>query len=109
MPSRTPKKRFGQTKTKSFENRSLRAVDNSTEYQSQRWRRTSQRHRQTHRFCVECEKVGRAEYAMVTDHIIPVSQGGSFYDPENHQGLCHSCHNRKSGGEAHYNKNNIEE
>jgi 5-methylcytosine-specific restriction endonuclease McrA len=30
------------------------------------------------------------------DHIIPINQGGSKYDYSNGQGLCVSCHNRKS-------------
>ncbi len=32
----------------------------------------------------------------VTDHIIPVIQGGAGYSKANFQSLCHSCHNRKS-------------
>ncbi len=32
----------------------------------------------------------------VTDHIIPVLQGGAGYSKDNFQSLCHSCHNRKS-------------
>jgi 5-methylcytosine-specific restriction protein A len=35
-----------------------------------------------------------------TDHIIPVSQGGDFWDDRNHQSLCTSCHSRKTQRES---------
>jgi HNH endonuclease. len=35
------------------------------------------------------------------DHIQPIRLGGEVYDLDNLQTLCKSCHNRKSGKEAH--------
>lgn len=46
--------------------------------------------------CVECQANGRIEAATVLDHIKPVEQGGDFYDAENWQALCITCHARKS-------------
>ena len=39
--------------------------------------------------------------ARVVDHIKPINEGGARYDFTNLQGLCDSCHNKKSGREAH--------
>lgn len=48
--------------------------------------------------CQECLKSGRTELATEVDHIIPKAQGGedSF---NNLQGLCKSCHSRKTSRE----------
>jgi 5-methylcytosine-specific restriction protein A len=45
--------------------------------------------------CVTCKAVGRITVATVADHIVPLSQGGSW-SLDNGQGLCASCHGRKS-------------
>jgi len=37
----------------------------------------------------------------VVDHITPVRLGGDFWQTDNHQALCHRCHNSKSGRESH--------
>lgn len=50
-------------------------------------------------FCVECEKEGKTVLAEVVDHIESVSQGGDFWDINNHQGLCASHHNKKTARE----------
>ena len=34
---------------------------------------------------------------LVVDHIIPVNEGGSFWDERNHQVICIWQHNKKSG------------
>ena len=36
----------------------------------------------------------------VADHIIPVAEGGTPYDPSNLQGICEACSRRKSGAEG---------
>jgi len=48
--------------------------------------------------CVICLAEGRTVPSKVADHIIPLSQGGDW-TPENGQGLCESCHNRKTAKE----------
>lgn len=51
--------------------------------------------------CVSCLSEGRTKEAQVVDHIIPVKkwEQGKLKQ-SNLQGLCHSCHNRKT-----YNEN----
>lgn len=69
-------------------------------YNSALWRKTSKKNLAMNPTCVECMKVGKVSRAEVTDHIIPVKQGGHKLDGRNHQSLCASCHNRKSAAEA---------
>ena len=49
--------------------------------------------------CVECLKEGRTTKATISDHIIPISQGGSLYALENRQSLCKSHHDQKTARE----------
>ena len=42
--------------------------------------------------CQICERAAATE----ADHITPRSQGGSQWDPSNMQGLCKSCHSKKT-------------
>ena len=55
--------------------------------------------------CEECQRVGRTALASKVDHIVP-HRGDLqlFYDWDNLQSLCESCHNRKSAQEKLYNK-----
>lgn len=46
--------------------------------------------------CVEC-----GDPSQVVDHIVPINQGGDPWSVDNMQAMCHACHNRKSGKEAH--------
>jgi 5-methylcytosine-specific restriction protein A len=45
---------------------------------------------------VDCERL-----ATVVDHIQPVRLGGEFWDRDNWQPMCASCHNAKSAKERH--------
>ena len=38
------------------------------------------------------------------DHIVPVAFGGAEFDPANGQGICTSCHRKKSSREGHLGK-----
>jgi len=56
-----------------------------------------------HPACQECERQGKVTPATVVDHIIEWKSGKTkkerwqlFVDPDNHQSLCTSCHNRKT-------------
>ena len=51
--------------------------------------------------CVMCNDKGRITSARVVDHITPVRHGGDFWNTNNLQPMCDSCHNSKSGSEAH--------
>lgn len=65
-------------------------------YNSKRWRNYSRRFRL---LCEVCEGEGRTTAAAVTDHIIPIQQGGAKWDSDNHMGMCHHHHNSKRGYE----------
>ena len=45
--------------------------------------------------CQTCGKAGRLE----CDHIIPLHQGGEFWEPSNLQALCRGCHFAKTARE----------
>ncbi|WP_141434394.1 HNH endonuclease [Bacillus sp. 03113] len=59
-----------------------------------RWRKYSQWFRKKNPICVSCRSAPSAH----TDHITAVSGPNDplFWDPTNHQALCHSCHSRKT-------------
>jgi 5-methylcytosine-specific restriction endonuclease McrA len=42
-----------------------------------------------------CARDGRFMPAQCTDHVIPISQDGSMWDPQNHLSLCLSCNTWK--------------
>lgn len=52
------------------------------------------------RYCLEMEPP-RYTAATVLDHITPIREGGAEWDSDNLQSLCATCHNKKSGREAH--------
>jgi 5-methylcytosine-specific restriction protein A len=73
-------------------------TDNSI-YNNKKWKGYSSRFRKAKQVCAHFDRCGGL--AEVVDHIVPVNQGGDFWDSRNHQALCHKCHNRKSQGERY--------
>lgn len=73
--------------------------DDSKVYQTQRWRRFRLMYLSEFPLCVHCESKGFAVEAKELDHIIQIKKGGEMYSYNNLQGLCKSCHARKSAGE----------
>lgn len=57
------------------------------------WRKTSERHRRRHPFCVFCAQAGRQRLCDDVDHKIPIEDGGDRLKAENLQSLCRGCHN----------------
>lgn len=56
-------------------------------------------------FCVHCEAAGTVEPAMIIDHIKPHRGDHElFWSRDNLQGLCYSCHGRKSQHERFSDK-----
>ena len=51
-----------------------------------------------HPLCAQCLRDALTEPATMVDHIVPKSLGGAD-DPENWQGLCRSCHAKKTWAE----------
>ena len=69
-------------------------------YQSVRWREVRAAFLREHSLCVACKGAGLVVAAKVADHIRPLKDGGERFDWTNLQGLCVSCHNRKTARET---------
>ena len=69
-------------------------------YQSARWREVRAAFLREHPLCVACKATDRVVAAKVADHIRPLKDGGERFDWVNLQGLCVSCHNRKTARET---------
>jgi len=52
-----------------------------------------------HHLCQPCLRNGRPTQATAVDHIKPKAKGGTD-EPENLEGVCHSCHKIKSKRES---------
>ena len=64
-------------------------------YNSRSWRRASKLHLVDEPLCRLCGAI-----AVMTDHILPIKNGGERWDEKNWQSLCASCHSRKSAEEG---------
>ena len=74
-------------------------------YNTQRWRKLSKLHLRAYPLCVECQEKGITTAAVVTDHIKPARLFPElFYEWDNLQSLCKSCHNTKSANERRKTK-----
>lgn len=69
-------------------------------YRSTQWRTVRAAFLRQHPVCVACQDRGHLVAAVVADHIKPIKDGGERFDWANLQGLCISCHNRKTAGET---------
>lgn len=63
-----------------------------------KWRKYSKQYRLENPLCVMCEKEGRLTLAECVDHKKAVTGPDDplFWEPTNHQGLCHKCHSVKT-------------
>lgn len=59
-----------------------------------RWQRYRKVYLAEHPLCINYAECRHA--ATVIDHIVPMSRGGIFWDENNHQPMCKSCHDRKT-------------
>lgn len=65
-----------------------------------RWHKVSTFFLSLHPLCVMCEKKGIVTAATCVDHIIPHrGDYNLFWDSENFQALCASCHSKKTASE----------
>ena len=63
-----------------------------------KWRRARKRFLQRHPLCANCLSQGVLTPATVVDHIVPHrGDRALFWDENNWQPLCKSCHDRKTG------------
>ena len=75
--------------------------DTNAVYHTSRWRRLRALQLQSFPICIECKRKAIIKQATVVDHIVRIKDGGESFDMNNLQSLCTSCHNSKSGKEAH--------
>ena len=68
---------------------------NDPKYNNIPWRKASKGYRKKNIFCEVWLTLGRSEKSEVTDHIIPVLEGGAFWDRRNWMAMSHFWHNRK--------------
>ena len=100
MPNKPQKiKRHWVPERQAFKN--LNSEKNRNVYNSSKWRKFSKAYKERNPLCVKCQEKGITSKTEVTDHIERVNTGGDIYSLDNLQPLCKSCHNRKSGREAH--------
>lgn len=61
------------------------------------WSRARKQYLSKNPLCVKCKEIGIIKAAYVVDHIIP-HQGNKklFWDINNWQSLCETCHNKKT-------------
>ena len=69
-------------------------------YKSARWRRVREIVLSENPYCKECKRNGKRTPATIVDHIKPIREGGEIWDGDNLQGLCQSCHNKKTAKES---------
>jgi len=79
---------------------------NDERYNSRQWRKMRYQFLRENPLCVECHKSNRVSQSTVADHIKPVTSGGEFWDIDNLQALCASCHGRKSAIEGNEKRKN---
>ena len=70
-----------------------------TRYHSVRWRKARMIQLMNEPLCRLCMQADRVTAAEMVDHIQPVRLGGGFWDEQNYQSLCNSCHAVKSAKE----------
>lgn len=66
-------------------------------YNTTRWRKYRRWYLDRHPLCVQCKKEGKITPSTTVDHIRPILSEDDplFWDEENHQALCTSCHGKK--------------
>lgn len=96
MPSINPSKRAKQAR-KTY----TKGAYKEPRYNTQQWRNVRELVLQQQPLCQACEAVGLLTLAQMVDHIKPVRLGGEFWDRDNLQPLCNSCHASKSARERH--------
>lgn len=77
-------------------------------HSSSGWRRRSEEHRKNEPLCREHLKKGLIVRGQLTDHIIPIDEGGDRFDESNLQTLCWACHQVKTARETHEESNSTQ-
>ena len=74
----------------------------TTRYDTARWMRLRDAFRAEHPFCINADRDPRCTLLTdVVDHIQPHrGDEAKMFDPHNLQGMCATCHGRKTAGET---------
>lgn len=88
-----------------------RASPNQRGY-TYKWRQASKAYLTAHPWCAQCLREGRTTLATEVDHKQPHKGDlNLFWDMDNWQSLCHSCHSRKTakedGGYGHKEQSRV--
>ena len=100
MPNINPSKR-----AKAARKEYTKGAYKEPRYNTTQWRNVRALILQDSPLCKACEEVGLITLAQMVDHIKPVRLGGNFWDRNNLQPLCNSCHASKSAKERHADPN----
>jgi 5-methylcytosine-specific restriction protein A len=72
-------------------------------YDNTRWRKASRHFLAMHPLCSLCARMGRDTAASIVDHIIPHQNNIElFWDQDNWQSVCASCHSGIKRTQEHY-------
>lgn len=103
MPSRPPVHRHQGWRTeeqRKAEYDARRKDDEARKLYSYRWSQTAKGFLRAHPLCAHCLAEGRTMAATEVDHIRPHrGDRALFWDRNNWQALCKSCHSRKTATE----------
>jgi len=75
-----------------------RDPDTQRLYNSSKWKALRERFKARNPLCNACQQEGRTTAGIIVDHIAEYKPGDNFYDWNNLQNLCSSCHNVKHKG-----------
>ncbi len=65
-------------------------------YDSKKWKSLRTYILSNEPLCRQCIMFGAVTPAVAVDHIVEIKDGGSKFDEDNLQALCHGCHSRKT-------------
>lgn len=82
------------------EKKDKQATSDQTFYNSKMWRKYSRSFRIINPLCAVAMARDEVIGSDVVDHIVPIEQGGSKWDPRNHMAMSHYWHNRKRNLES---------
>jgi 5-methylcytosine-specific restriction protein A len=103
MPTLPPKKNrpwMPEKRKETTLGRTISAKDGF--YVSKQWRAIRNTHIREFPLCASCMEKGIVKEGKVVDHVLPRRTHPHLeLEPTNLKTMCHSCHNSKSGKEAH--------
>ena len=70
-----------------------------TLHTGRRYRRLRRGYLARHPYCRTCRAKRITMASAEVDHIVPLADGGAFWDTANWQALCERCHDEKTAGE----------